>query len=331
MVLCAPGSGGWYDDERSVLLSELLLRHPELVAEAEEITSTLLVVEDDQELADEITARLRALGASGPVSVDTGRGRVLDVLQPYIDDLTRRNERGARRAAADIAIAVLFGLYECREDTDEDLLLVRMGLPGAADDLARIVYTKVRPLHLSLPSLADECPEWEWLAARWESPRLISVIPERPGVTHRPPWLHPGTTWVLEELGPREVSVMTGWYAEWTSDTSAKAVIAVTLLALLLLVVVVAGPVALLAGVVMMLLGHVVGGLALFGGLDPRRRNSCRSRRHERDAAPAQAGRRAQLRVVQLDGSQYTDVAEPEGGDYTAVVQLDRSEYTEVS
>ena len=95
------------DDERSVLLSELLLRHPELVAEAEEITSTLLVVENDQELADEITARLRALRASGPVSVDTGRGRVLDVLQPYIDDLTRRKERGARRAAADIAIAVL--------------------------------------------------------------------------------------------------------------------------------------------------------------------------------------------------------------------------------
>ena len=89
------------------------------------------------------------------MSVDTGRGRVLDVLQPYIDDLTQRNERGARRAAADIAIAVLFGLYECREDTDEDLLLVRIGLPGAADDLARIVYAKVKPLHLSLPSLAD--------------------------------------------------------------------------------------------------------------------------------------------------------------------------------
>ena len=85
------------------------------------------------------------------MSVDTGRGRVLDVLQPYIDDLTQRNERGARRAAADIAIAVLFGLYECRED----LLLVRIGLPGAADDLARIVYAKVKPLHLSLPSLAD--------------------------------------------------------------------------------------------------------------------------------------------------------------------------------
>ena len=150
------------DAERSVLLSELLLRHPELVAEAEEITSTLLVVEDDQELAGEITARLRALRPSGPMSVGGGQGRVLDVLQPYIDDLIWRKERGARRAAADIAIAVLLGLYECRDDTDQDMLLVRMGLPGAADDLARTVYEKVKSLHLSLPSLVDECPEWEW-------------------------------------------------------------------------------------------------------------------------------------------------------------------------
>jgi hypothetical protein len=53
---------------------------------------------------------------------------------------------------------VLLGLYECREDTNEDMPLVRMGLPGAADDLARTVYAKVKSLHLSLPSLADECP-----------------------------------------------------------------------------------------------------------------------------------------------------------------------------
>jgi hypothetical protein len=96
------------------------------------------------------------------VSADARRERALDVLQPYVDDLIWRRERGARRAATDIAIAVLLGLYECRDDTDEDMLLVRMGLPGAADDLARTVYKKVKPLHLSLPSLADECPEWGW-------------------------------------------------------------------------------------------------------------------------------------------------------------------------
>jgi hypothetical protein len=44
------------DDERSVLRSELLLRHPELVAEAEQIT-----------------AKLRGLRPSGPVSVAGGR------------------------------------------------------------------------------------------------------------------------------------------------------------------------------------------------------------------------------------------------------------------
>jgi hypothetical protein len=154
------------DDERSVLLSELLVRHPELAAEVEEITFALLVV-DDRELTGEITARLRALRLRGPVSVDAGRGRVLDVLQPYIDNLTWRKERGARRAAADIAAAVMLGLYECREDTDEDMLLARMGLPGAADDLARTVYEKVRRLHLSLPPLADECPEWTWYEESW--------------------------------------------------------------------------------------------------------------------------------------------------------------------
>ena len=56
---------------------------------------------------------------------------------------------------------------------------------------------------------------------------------------------------------------MTGWYAERTPGRPARAVIAVTLLALLL---VAAMPVALLAGVVMMMLGHLAGGLALSGG-----------------------------------------------------------------
>jgi hypothetical protein len=44
---------------------------------------------------------------------------------------------------------------------------------------------------------------------------------------------------------------------------SSKAVIALTLLALVLVAAV---PVALVVGVLLMLLGHVIGGLALFGG-----------------------------------------------------------------
>ena len=120
---------------------------------------------------------------------------------------------------------------------------------------------------------------------------------------------------------------MTGWYAKGTPDRSAKAVIAVTLLALLLVAVV---PAALLAGLVMMILGHVVGGLALSGGsilfaAIAVALAGISGMRHLRKLVSGRG-----FRVVQLDESQYTDVAEPQGSDHTSLVQLDRSEYTEV-
>jgi hypothetical protein len=89
-------------------------------------------------------------------------------------------------------------------------------------------------------------------------------------------------------------------------------------------------PVALLAAVVIMLLGHVVGGLALFGGsvLAAAFAVALAGLSGMRHLRKLVSGRG--YGVVQLDGSQYTDVAEPGGSDYTNVVQLDRSEYTEV-
>jgi len=121
---------------------------------------------------------------------------------------------------------------------------------------------------------------------------------------------------------------MTDWHEEPTPGRSAKAVIAVTLLALLLLSAV---PVALLAAVIMMILGHVVGGLALFGGSVLAA-----------GIAVALAGMtgmrqlrklisRSSFNVVRLDPRQPTDdIGEPTGSDYTDIVQLDPSEYTEV-
>ena len=121
--------------------------------------------------------------------------------------------------------------------------------------------------------------------------------------------------------------MMTRWHTERMPDRSARAVIAVALLALLLVAAV---PVALLAGVVMMTLGHVVGGLALFGGsvLAAAAAVALAGMSGMRHLRKLVSGR--SFRVVQLDGSQYTDVAEPGGSDYTNVVQLDRSQYTEV-
>ena len=121
--------------------------------------------------------------------------------------------------------------------------------------------------------------------------------------------------------------MMTGWYVEQTPHRSAKAVIAATLLALLLVATV---PAALLAAVVLMLLGHVAGGLALFGGsvLAAAIAVAFAGMSGMRHLRKLLSG--ASFRVMRLDGSQYTDVAEPEGTDYANVMQLDRSEYTEV-
>jgi uncharacterized membrane protein YdjX (TVP38/TMEM64 family) len=121
---------------------------------------------------------------------------------------------------------------------------------------------------------------------------------------------------------------MTGWYTERTPDGSAKAMIAVTLLALLLVAAV---PVALLAALVMMMLGYVVGGLALFGGsvLAAAIAVALAGMSGMRHLRKLLSG--GSFRVVRLNGSQYADVAEPAGSDYTNLVQLDRSEYTEVS
>jgi hypothetical protein len=119
---------------------------------------------------------------------------------------------------------------------------------------------------------------------------------------------------------------MPGWFTERTPDWSGKAAVAFALLAVLLVAAV---PLALLAGVVMMALGHVIGGLAVFGGSILAA-----------GIAVAVAGMSGMhhlrklvfrsFRFVPLDGSQFTDAAEPENGGYADVIELDPSDYTEV-
>src|ERR1700730_14669613 len=100
---------------------------------------------------------------------------------------------------------------------------------------------------------------------------------------------------------------MTGWYAERTPGRSARAVIAMTLLAVLLVAAV---PVALLAAVVVMILGHVVGGLALFGGsvLAAGLAIALAGMSGMRELRTLLSG--GGFGVLPLDGSQYTDLAE---------------------
>jgi uncharacterized membrane protein YdjX (TVP38/TMEM64 family) len=119
---------------------------------------------------------------------------------------------------------------------------------------------------------------------------------------------------------------MTGWYEERAPGRSAKAMIAVTLLALVLVAAV---PLALLAAVIVMILGHVVAGLAVFGGsvlaavLAVTLAGMSGMRQLRKLLSEGS-------RIVRLNGSQYADATEPQDTEYANAVHLDRSEYTEV-
>lgn len=120
---------------------------------------------------------------------------------------------------------------------------------------------------------------------------------------------------------------MTGSRAKRTADRPARVMIAMTLLALLLVAAV---PVALLAGVVIMLLGHVVGGLALFGGsvLAAGIALAVAGMNGKRQLRKLLSG--DSFRAMRQGGGGYADAEEPAGSEYANLVQLDRSEYTEV-
>ncbi|HXP54606.1 MAG TPA: hypothetical protein VN847_06610 [Streptosporangiaceae bacterium] len=115
--------------------------------------------------------------------------------------------------------------------------------------------------------------------------------------------------------------------AERRPNWAGRAVMALTVLALVLVAIV---PLALLAGVVMMVLGHVTGGFALFGGsvlaaiaaVILAARTGLRHLRREIS--------RSGFRIGPLDGGRDAEVTPPADGGYPNVVQLDHRDYTEV-
>ena len=56
----------------------------------------------------------------------------------------------------------LSGLYACRDEDDNDLVLTHAGMPDAVDHLARAVVATCDKAGIAVPEqwVADNCPEW---------------------------------------------------------------------------------------------------------------------------------------------------------------------------
>ncbi|MGI5486372.1 hypothetical protein [Microtetraspora malaysiensis] len=161
--------------ERADVLLALLKAHPELVAEAERLAEAMLEGQDREEVAASVARQLRLLhirdlaDRAGPQwgggyvdPVEAVYEMAAEVVQPYLDDLTRRVKIGTIAAALEIGLGLLSGLYGCRQEDDNDLALVHGGLPDVVDDLADRVLTVMRKTDLAIPEdwMADECPAW---------------------------------------------------------------------------------------------------------------------------------------------------------------------------
>lgn len=159
--------------EKAIVLDELLIARPDLRELAETRAVQLMSTEDRTAVADDVAGTLRGLDIEelnghagyrpgrGYVHAGEAAGEILDeALEPFLRDLERRATLGMATAAAELAVGILLGLYECRDGSGETLLEYS---PDYADERAANVVDRCAKLGIGLPhaELLDLLPDWD--------------------------------------------------------------------------------------------------------------------------------------------------------------------------
>lgn len=162
-------------DEKAIVLDELLAARPDLRELAESHATRLVSTVDRAAVADAVVDALRGLAIeelNGRAGYRPGRGyveaseaahEILDeAFEPFLRDLERRATLGMPEAATELAVGILLGLYECRDEGSETLFEYALDYAfyRAAD-----VVSRCTKLGIDLPSaeLLDLVPDWDGL------------------------------------------------------------------------------------------------------------------------------------------------------------------------
>jgi hypothetical protein len=160
-------------DEKAIVLDELLIARPDLRDLAETHAVWLLSTEDRAAVTDAVAGTLRGLDIEElnvRAGYRPGRGYVHPVeaadeimdeaLEPFMRDLERRAALGMTTAAAELAVGILLGLYECRDGSSETLLEY---CPDYAAERAGNAAVQCAKLGIDLPraELLDLLPDWD--------------------------------------------------------------------------------------------------------------------------------------------------------------------------
>jgi hypothetical protein len=150
-------------DEQGQLLGELLAARPELVSEAERLALARLATVDAGEVAEDVERMLREADANqlahragrvrgrGYVHENEAASEILEeLLQPELDDLTRRAALGLHDGARQMALGLLCGLARCQHNVKDGTVLA-YACPDVTDDLAWSVRDTLAKAGVDLP------------------------------------------------------------------------------------------------------------------------------------------------------------------------------------
>jgi len=174
-------------NEAAIVLQRLLAVHPELLAEAEEISRMVLGDVSFESIAGDVEDSIRQLdlddlnGRAGRHSwgytepSEAAWGLLEEVVEPFVEDMKRNLSLGLDEEAFEICKGIVLGLYQCRDESGDDFLGWASDFPAEAatdavtDWVAGIRQGSSRKLRgedcaLLLRQFVDQhVPEWQWI------------------------------------------------------------------------------------------------------------------------------------------------------------------------
>jgi hypothetical protein len=163
--------------ESASVLHSLLERHPELVAEAEEIARATVSDVDAEAVAEDVEETILGLDLDdlearagrkswGYVEPTEAASELLgEAVDPFVDEMKRHIEFGFEAAATATCAGIVLGLYRCRGENSDQLLGWAEDFPAetaehAVATLARESSTKHRRAWRLPETIVARVPEW---------------------------------------------------------------------------------------------------------------------------------------------------------------------------
>ncbi len=165
------------------MLRSLLERHPELVAEAEEIATATVTDVDADALAEDVEQAVLALDIDD-LGTRAGRkswgyvepteaawGLLGEVVDPFLEEMKRHIALGFEAAATATCAGIVLGLHRCRGKNSDQVLGWAEDFPAetaghAVATLARESTAKHRRTWRLPGAIVDQVPEWADMIGR---------------------------------------------------------------------------------------------------------------------------------------------------------------------